>query len=228
MNLGDFSNCFSGQNAVVVASGPTNFEYPRLSEFQCPVFLVNDTIRLEHFVQSEHCFFFSHHPYQFQDLVHKSVFFYPLRYIRLDETFPCDEKLSELSSSLRVVFHDLHIGCNKEEWRANQSITQERFPVWCLDRGLVVDKNALFGHTGSITSLIHFLWFCGIQKVRMIGCCPHFYPYHRHDTRLSALSGRRGSLFDLAAIIPNQIQFLEFFGVEAEYIADRHLEMLFL
>jgi hypothetical protein len=218
--LKSYKDIYKDREALVVASGPSKFPYEELGRFDCPIFFVNDAVRFEKFASSEERLFFTHHPTKFIELVERSVFFYPLRYIRLDRTFPCNEGKEHAWKNVEYVFHDLLVGCDHGDQAAIRSIEMEAFPSWCLDRDAVAEKNCLFAHTGSITSLIHFLWYAGIKKARMIGCCPRYQSLHYHDRRISKLSGRTGSAFDLKAIIENQAKFLRFFGIETEHLND--------
>lgn len=201
----------------MVASAPTLFNYEDLRKFECPIFFVNDTIRFSHYAKSSPTFFFTHHPPKFETLLINKpiIFFYPLTYIRQDEVV-YSRKPKEPHKNR--VYHNMIIWCRHKEWQDNESI--KNFPPWCLDHEKIIEQNALLGHTGSITTLIHFLYFTGIRKAKMIGCNPHFVESHHHDERISEISGRKGSLWDLKAIIDNQTKFLNFFKITPEYLGD--------
>jgi len=227
--LSQYKDCFKGKNAVVVASGPTLFDYRDLSDFSCPVFLVNDAVRFEKYVNES--FLVTHHPpYPACGLVSKSLYLCPLVYFRNPDKFLDFERawsetvwlksIKDIKPEVKRLYYVPTFGSTPDDWYKNKSMDIKKFPNWCLDKNEIIKQKSLFAHTGSITTLIHFMWFCGIQKATMIGCCPQYYKHHCHDERISKQSGRVGSSFDLEAIITNQLVFLEYFNIEADYLGD--------
>jgi hypothetical protein len=39
-----------------------------------------------------------------------------------------------------------------------------------MTRDEIADREELFVHTGTIHTLLHFVWFCGFQRVTYVGC----------------------------------------------------------
>jgi hypothetical protein len=229
--LKDYKNQYQGKQCVLIGSGPTKFNYENLTNFNCPIFFINDTIRFEKFSIKE-SFLFTHHPNKFKNLVQKSTFFYPERYLRrkLDDTIWAQNESGihngnyvypkEITTSPCVVYYDILCHCSHIDWERNNNVKDTGFPDWAFDKDECIKRNSLFGHTGTITTLIHFLWFSGFEKTLIIGCNPIFRDEHRHDTRITSLTNRKGSLFDLKAIIENQKAYLKTFELSHEYIGD--------
>lgn len=229
MTLKDFKDRFSGKECVVVGSGPTKFDYTELSKYTCPIFLINDTINFEQYVETG--FFFTHHPEKYADKISKLTFFYPETYTRrkLDDSLWDKSELGVYDGHYvyhkeqiesPVVYYNVSTHCSHIHWENNEDVSTTGFPEWCFDKSEVVRRNALFGHTGSITTLLHFLWFSNFEHATLIGCNPQFRENHRHDFRISALTGRRGSLWDLKAIIENQKCYLKQFDLKHTYLGD--------
>ena len=211
--LSDYRERYSDR-AVLVGSGPTLFDYTKLSELNCPVFFINDTVAFEKYVECD-SFFSTHHRPLFTEKVFRSKFLYPLSYLRPEIEHPYRHSLGPFVNSIpyQLVTH-----CTKQENDDNVPISC--FPFWSKDRDWIDETGWLLGHTGSITSTIHFIWYCGFTELTLIGCNPVYVENHHHDSRISATSGRKGSLWDLPAIIENQKRFLDHFEFKLTYTGD--------
>jgi hypothetical protein len=150
----DYENRFAGRTAIVVGKGPTLFEYAELAQHRSPVFFVNDAVALEkHVASGEPSFFFAHDPVM-------TVWF--TRGIRSAAVIPEDGKIVRgrsdpaLAPAGDVVFY---------RWRTTP---QETVLAWT--RPELAGTRELYTDCGTIHSALHFVWFCGFEGVRFVGC----------------------------------------------------------
>jgi hypothetical protein len=231
-----FCNRYPSGHAVVVASGPTKFDYKDLAKFKgSPIVFINDAVRFESFSLGD-SYLVTGDAKPYARLVKKSIFFYPLKYIREQlngERFPIppgepwvlngDERLAWdyfshpiVNTEAPCVFHNVITSVSRKDWEANKSVEETGVPNWAFDKNELTKRRSLFGHTGSITQAIHLLWYMGVKTVTMIGCRPLHRDDHRHDPRIYAYNHRRTSWI-LKAVISNQIETLKVFGIEPHY-----------
>jgi hypothetical protein len=227
IKIKEFKNKYAGRACFLVGSGPTKFDYKELSNTQDIIFFINDTINFEKYTNNE-SFFFTHHPDTFFNQVHKSIFFCPTHYIRrhLSTNERFDNKNDDYEYKVKsttaknVVFHKIFSNCSYPDSLKNISFEQTGFPNWAFDKNQIIEKNALLAHNGSITTLIHFIWFAGFEQVKIIGCNPFFTPDHRYDKRISRINNISDSGFILKSIINNQKIMLNKFSIKHEYVDD--------
>jgi inositol phosphorylceramide mannosyltransferase catalytic subunit len=147
-----FKNKYAGKACWVVGRGPTEFNYEKLAKIKDPIFFINDAVALEKHAPSE-TFFFAHDhrmlPWLNSKL--KSTAVLPVD----GKLFTPDEK-AVLSHAAGIVFY---------HWR---KIDGEK--LLRMNRDELAKQEELYTNTGTIHSLLHFLWFCGFQKVTFIGC----------------------------------------------------------
>lgn len=147
-----FNNRYEGRTAWIIGRGPTRFDYNELATVTDPVFFLNDAVSLEEHVQGE-SFFFAHDPTQRVWLGNgiKSIAVIPL-----GGKIISDGKDSALGESLRVCFY---------RW---QTVEGER--LLTMNRDAVSKLEQLYRNTGTMHSLLHFIWYCGFARINFIGC----------------------------------------------------------
>ena len=188
-----FMNRFAGQSAYVIGRGETSFDYDQLSDVNDPVFFINDAVSLEAKSRGS-TFFFAHDrqllPWLNRDL--KSIAVLPRNGRMFTQT------LQGLPFSGRVVFYN---------W------TEKDRALLTAARDYIAQKQKLFTHSGTIHSAIHFAWFCGIERVRFIGC----QGIGGHDPRLA---NRSNSTLDsdYSGIRQAQDMLVQVLGLHAEYL----------
>lgn len=139
-------------SCYVVGRGVTEFNYSELTDVREPVFFINDAVCLEEHTKSE-AFFFAHDDKMFPWLNGKT---------KATAILPADGKLFKnhqdaiLSHAAPVVLY---------HWRKTEGEKLLR-----LRRDELAIKEELYTHTGTIHSLLHFLWFCGFKTVNFVGC----------------------------------------------------------
>jgi hypothetical protein len=147
-----FNSRYAGRSCYVVGRGKTSFDYAQLGNTDDPVLFINDAVGMEKHVRGE-SFFFAHDP-QLLGWLDGSI--------RSTAVLPIDGKLfrsspgMQLQHSGQVVFYHWP-GQNKEQ-------------LLTMPRDRLSQANQLYTHTGTIHSLLHFVWYCGFKRVRFVGC----------------------------------------------------------
>lgn len=191
-----FNNRYAGRSCYVVGRGRTEFDYTRLGDSDDPVLFINDAICMEKHARGD-CFFFAHDPQLLPWLDGA---------IQSTAVLPIDGKLFESTPGIQlhhagaVVFY---------HWRDQKSA-----PLLMLTRDELAQSKQLYTNTGTIHSLLHFVWFCGFKRVRLIGCDGQAGGY---DPRLQNRSDSSGSI-TYPAIRQVQDMLLQFFEFEFEYL----------
>lgn len=147
-----FNHKYRGGACYVVGRGPTDFQYENLADFSDPIFFINDAVALEKFAASE-TFFFAHDEQMrvWLDGSMRSTAVLPI-----EGTILGDDPGVVLGHGGPIVHY--HRGeRNKEN-------------LLRMSRDEVAAREELFVHSGTIHSLVHFLWFCGFARVTYIGC----------------------------------------------------------
>ena len=203
----DFESKYHGQSCIVVGRGPTEFDYADLGQTNEPVFFINDAVCLEKYARGE-TFFFAHDPQALAWLDGQ---------IRAIAVIPIDGKIFR-SAPGRVLHHAGQISFY--HWREH-----ERETLLLLDREQIADLAELYTHTGTIHSLLHFVWFCGFTRVTLIGCDgitdvtrlgPKFQQANGYDPRLENRSASVGSP-TYPAIFHAQQLLIALLGLHAVY-----------
>ncbi|HET6251512.1 MAG TPA: hypothetical protein VFE47_27755 [Tepidisphaeraceae bacterium] len=204
----DYNNKYAGKGCYIVGRGPTGFDYARLADVTDPVFFINDAVCLEKHVSSE-TFFFAHDA-RMRIWLNGSI--------RATAVLPIDGKIfvdspgDVLKHRDNVVFY---------YWRE-----MDRRALLTATRDEVARLKILYLHSGTIHPLIHFIWFCGFKRVRLIGCdginsseiltsqcgAPDGY-----DARLTNMS-LTCPLWHYDSIRRTQDLLISLFGLEATYI----------
>jgi hypothetical protein len=153
-----FLNRYSGAGCRVVGRGMTTFDYRELGSGDEPVFFINDAVCLERLVRpGVETFFFAHDAKLMSWLngaIERSV-----------PVLPVDGRVF-CSSTPGVVLR--HAGpvvfyrWGEEGSRCEHLLT--------MTREQVADTQQLYRHSGTIHSLLHFVWLCGFDRVELIGC----------------------------------------------------------
>jgi len=147
-----YNNKYDGGSCYVVGRGPTDFDYNELVHVTDPIFFINDAVALEKYAGSEK-FFFAHDE--------------PMRVwldgsMKAAAVLPIDGKI--LGYDPGVVLG--HAGPVVYYRRGEQN----REELLRMSRDEIADREELFVHSGTIHSLLHFIWFCGFRRVVYIGC----------------------------------------------------------
>ena len=148
----DFKNRYPGGTCYVVGRGPTTFDYRELASITDPIFFINDAVCLEKYARSE-TFFFAH-DIEMRVWLNgsmKSTAVLPSNGTVLDS-----EPAVVLGHAGRVVFY------HRQD--------EDREELMRMNRDQLAAAAALFGHSGTIHSLLHFVWFCGLRRIIYIGC----------------------------------------------------------
>ena len=203
-----FNQKYRGQSCTIVGRGPTDFDYRDLARSPDPVFFINDAVCLENHAAGE-TFFFAHDPQALAWLDGA---------IRSTAVLPLDGKIFRDSPGIRLHHPG---GLVLYRWRE-----KNKEDLLLLTRDQVADLGELYTHTGTIHSVLHFIWFCGFNRVRFIGCdgitdtsgLPvKFQTSDGYDPRLKNLSQSKASptyptIFHVQQLLTN------LFSLEAEYV----------
>ena len=147
-----FNHAYEGGTCYVVGRGPTDYDYRELSEIAEPIFFINDAVCLEKYARSE-TFFFAH-DLEMRVWLDGSI--------RATAVLPIEGTI--LGDAPGVVLG--HAGPDVYYHRGEK----DRGDLLRMSRAEIADREELFVHTGTIHSLIHFIWFCGFRRVVYIGC----------------------------------------------------------
>ncbi len=201
-----FNNKYAGRSCYVVGRGPTLFNYEELARVSDPIFFLNDAVCLEKYATSE-TFFFAHD---------KKMLPWLNGAVRSTPVLPIDGNLfrdppAELAHGGPIVFYRWVIG--------------NRVELLKKSRDEIADSKQLYTQTGTIHSLIHFVWFCGFRQVNFIGCDgidKHDLPRcnvpsaNGYDVRLQNLS-RSSPWWHYTMIRNTQDQLTALLGLESIY-----------
>jgi hypothetical protein len=147
-----FNNRFPGATCYVVGRGPTTFDYHKLAEISQPIFFINDAVCLEKYARSQ-TFFFAH-DIEMRVWLNGSM--------KSTAVLPTNGTI--LDGEPKVVLE--HAGPVVLYHRQEE----DRELLMRMNRGQLADAAALFSHSGTIHSLLHFVWFCGFRQIIYIGC----------------------------------------------------------
>jgi hypothetical protein len=151
LSFSSFNNKYAGQSCHVVGRGPTLFNYEELARVDEPIFFINDAVCLEKYAQTE-TFFFAHDARMLAWLNGA---------MRSTAVLPIGGNLfldpySVLAHAGAIVFYRWVMG--------------NRLELLQKSRDEIAASKQLYTQTGTIHSLIHFVWFCGFKRVTFIGC----------------------------------------------------------
>jgi hypothetical protein len=147
-----FNNHYAGRTCYVVGRGPTVFSFPDLAAVPDPIFFINDAVCLENHARSE-TFFFAHDA---RMLAWLDGAIYSAAILPLDGKLFLKHSGTVLNHAGKVVFY---------RWR-----TGDAEPLLRLDRAQIAANAELYRNCATIHSVIHFIWFCGFQRISFIGC----------------------------------------------------------
>lgn len=151
LSFSSFNNEYAGRSCYVVGRGPTLFNYEDLARVNEPIFFINDAVCLEKYARSE-TYFFAHDTKMLAWLDGA---------MRSTAVLPIDGNLfldppSVLAHAGAIVFYRWVMG--------------NRVELLQKSRDEIAASKQLYTQTGTIHSLIHFVWFCGFKRVTFIGC----------------------------------------------------------
>jgi hypothetical protein len=146
-----FNNKYEGSGCYVVGRGPTLFDYEQLARVSEPIFFLNDAVCLEKYARSE-TFFFAHDE---KMLVWLNGAMRAAAVLPIGGPIVFDPRRAFKHAGAVVYYH----------WRE-----ENREDLLGMSRDQIAASKELYTHTGTIHSLIHFVWFCGFKRVVFIGC----------------------------------------------------------
>ena len=152
LSFESFNNKYAGGTCCVVGRGPTRFNYSNLAGITEPIFFINDAVCLEKYVRSE-SFFFAHD---------REMRVWLDGSIQSTAVLPIDGTV--LGDDPRLTLH--HAG-PLVYYRRGENNTRELLQ---LSREELAELEQLYVHSGTIHSLLHFIWFCGFRRVVFVGC----------------------------------------------------------
>ncbi len=202
-----FNNRYRGRSCHVVGRGPTEFDYASLADVADPVFFINDAVCLEGHARGE-TFFFAHDPQTLPWLDGR---------LRSTAVLPIDGKLFERDPNLTLGHRG---GVAFYHW-----CEAGRRELLEMDRDAVAAARRLYVHSGTIHSVLHFIWFCGFARVSLVGCdClsrraplrPGLRAPDGYDRRLRNASGSVAVAY--AEIGRIQRLLTDVLGLEATYL----------
>lgn len=215
--LKKYKDSFQGTTPVVIGSGPTKFDYRKLDNINDPILFLNDAVWLG---DREDRFFFTHHTEVERWLSVKSTYIFIEDRINSGGT-----KFAQTKPHGKYL--PIKIEMDKRFPQVLGRILDQNLPDWALDKDKVLTRKTFCAHIGSISTLIHFLWFCGVKKILGIGI-NNTYTTLKHDPRIQKFYSKKeypnycpkGELMNfcpnLPEIIWNQTKYLDFFGIEME------------
>jgi hypothetical protein len=189
-----------------VGRGPTLFNYEELARVDGPIFFLNDAVCLEKYARSE-TFFFAHDA-KMRVWLNGAM--------RSTAVIPVDGYLfpdppAALAHAGAIVYYRWVMG--------------KRTELLQRSRDEIADSRELYTQTGTIHSLIHFVWFCGFRRVTFIGCDgidKHDLPRctvpsaNGYDVRLRNLS-RSSPWWHYTIIRKTQDRLISELGLESIY-----------
>jgi hypothetical protein len=189
----EFNNKYKHGGCYVVGRGRTDFNYDELGDVDDPIFFINDAVGLEKLVRSE-TFFFAHDSQMrvWLDGPMKSTAVLPINGKVLGNA----PGVVLGHSSLVVYYH--RGGKNKEN-------------LLRMSRNEIAQRGELFTHTGTMHSLLHFIWFCGFGRATFIGCDGINGYDQRLQNRSHSSPGRYGTIRKAQELLTT------LFGIEAIY-----------
>lgn len=195
-----FKEKYAGGEATIVGKGPTLFDYELLAAMPGPVCFINDAVLLtKHLDKQQHGFLFFLDQHQAEHWLGAEF----------DVTMVVKEEHRQLAARQdnRCVFYQHCEGT---------------FPV--ATRSELARSPRLFLNKGTITPILHFLWYTGVRKINLIGCDGLNRP-----TAIREMTGGKDYDPRIPEFLPgkcrwinNQIRasqdaLIELFGFAAEY-----------
>jgi hypothetical protein len=152
----NFNNKYAGRACYVIGRGPTSFDYTKLADVSDPIFFINDAVCMEEYAKAE-TFFFAHD-------VELRVWF--------DGSMKSTAVIPGDASVLGEVWGETPgraLGHRAPVVLYNRP-TVQKWDLLKLNRDQIAERGQLFTLSGTIHSLLHFVWFCGFRRVVLIGC----------------------------------------------------------
>jgi hypothetical protein len=205
VHFATLNNRYQGQGCYVIGRGPTDFDYAELGKVSEPVLFINDAVCLETYCRSE-TFFFAHDAQMLPWLNGK---------LKSTSVVPIDGKVFRQTPGISLGHTGKIIYYRWRDENAEQLLY--------LNRDQIAEVNQLYTHTGTIHSVLHFIWFCGFTRISFVGCdCINrgdlpaaLRTTDGYDHRLKNLS--KSSAGDYTAIGRAQSLLTTLFGFEAIY-----------
>lgn len=206
MPLKLFRDTRVGARAIIVGSGPTEMDYRDLQKTGDPIFFLNDSIFLD--VPKQNHFFFTHHIEMNKYLDTEATYL-----LNRKRWVPRWKLLSDQTRKRTKPFIPIDM-----IWLGHIA---ETLPKWSWNKDYICQKRCLVGNGGSITTLIHFLWFCGFNSILGVGIDPNSVTAD-HDARIVEVASQQrkiiGRCIGLKNILQNMLLYFDWFGMNADYV----------
>jgi len=189
---------------VILGSGPTEFQHPDLKMFRSePVFFINQMHKFSHLCPSAHKFFFTHHISEFREVEPTTVW---IRRMFLSE----HSYEGHIETRIKPKNDFIGIDCQADDIVIDDTFISKH--SWLLDRNEVLKRNRFLALFGTITTAIHFAWFCGAKKITFIGCNP-FSGSIEHDPRVGGKM-----IYSPEMVHQNTLLLPKYFDIHTEHI----------
>jgi len=152
--------------AVIVGSGPTKFDYLQLGSVFGPIFFINQAWKVSKYAMlSTQRYFVTHHISQFLDMPDLLTVF--IRTMRFEEGADYHGHMHS-----RFEPYGSYMEC---DCQADDEVLSEDFfnnHSWLRDPSVCRAFNRSLAGFGSATTAIHLAYLMGAKKLVMIGCDP--------------------------------------------------------
>lgn len=202
---------FRGSTGWVVGRGPTRFDYALLAREPGPFFFVNDAVGAERWLRpGAPSFFFAHDASMAAWLLDPGLRSVPVLVTDQPVTGPREQPVEGLLRGR----DDPHLaGVARAVFYRKQG-PHERTSLLERSRVEIRDSGQLYTASGTLHPLLHFAWYVGCRRLRMVGC--DGFPGIGYDARLE---NRSGSTQQAAIFIRvRQEEILRRLGLPSEHV----------
>ncbi len=214
----DYQDRYRGATGIVIGKGPTRFRYENLHSFTGPAFFINDAVQFEnHAHNAVERFFFAHDVAQACWLT---------RELQSVAVLPAASAVSSSGKPLLSVQ-------TLPSLNAKRVAVYEWLPSWRGDSNdaarlrsqeMITNTNALYYNTGTIHSVIHFAWWCGIRHLLFVGCSGFHRDGKFYDDRIDVKSG--GQPIGVFGMIRKKQDWMcETLGVQQEHVNEPRCDL---
>jgi hypothetical protein len=187
MTWKDYCNRFKGQTATVVGKGRTGYDYAKLADEQGPIVFINDSVQLAGFLKNQPAFHF----FLDQDQARK----------------PGNPRATSVCKAEHATY------CRQRPHMVYRAVSE----VPCDGRAALARDAKLVVKKGTITPVLHFLWYTGVSKVRFVGCDGlNDRSTGAYDARLRVEQPNPKWQYDNIRKVQDGL--VELFGFEVEYV----------
>jgi hypothetical protein len=83
---------------------------------------------------------------------------------------------------------------------------------WVLNKNEILKRKCFLALFGTITTAIHFAWFCGAKKITFIGCNPSSGSFE-HDPRMGGKM-----IYGPEKVHENTLLLPQYFDIQVEHL----------